>query len=715
MTPKLLLALWRERWAKPGVTMLQVPYIDGRVSQWGIRIAQQMRWSFPGIIIFIAFLTALFGVVLLPTSFSLNNQIVFATFLLTCALFIRPHAGVLPTLILIGLSLVASVRYLYWRFSATLGHDSDTIFVLSFILILAELYLCLQAVLSFIEVRWPIKRGQSNLRNDSNLWPSVDIFVLCSEQSLSMIESTVKAALALDWPKTKTKIFLLDNFEKSDIKNLADSMNVQYLSHSENVDGKLGYINAALMETKGDLVMVLESDHAQDKMVLQHTVGWFLRDAKLGLLLSPSHFLAPKPSKLTLNLFNSCDLDASFALMRRSMLLRLGDEKEHLVTSRERMDAEMRGLGYECAYVGLPRVASEESDASSMDMATLAPSSTPYFRVNQPILSSRLLSSRLRLSSFQVVLNFYQPLARLVFMLAPLPYLFSGVKIVQANLALFVAYIVPHLVHWYMAKGRLESKSRLTIWMDFRETVLAVYLTVLTAISLVKTEFYQFTIKISTTKEKGKPSFDWLTSLPFATIIFLNLMGLVIGLINFPLDRRQEWDAAFFYLIWAFCNLLILSAFAAVAEEVRHIRHYRRLQLSRSVMLKLPLGRSLSCVTENFPEESLTIRLPTPTQLVVGSHVYLSIFRGDREFGFPAQVDSNDNHQLCVHIHESAQADYLAFAEAVYSRGKNWPQWLPDRDADSPLPRWLYKMFDALRTIVVKLRASYKNKSNQKN
>ena len=715
MTPKLLLALWRERWAKPGVTRLQVPYIDGRVSQWGIKIAQQTRWSFPGIIIFVAFLAALFGAVLLPTSFSLNSQIIFSTFLLACALFIRPHAGVLPTLILIGLSLVASVRYLYWRFSATLGQDTDIIFVFSFILFLAELYLCLQAVLGFIEVRWPIKRGQSNLRNDSNYWPSVDVFILCAGQSFSVIESAIKTAQTLDWPQKKIKIFLLDDAAKDVVKNIADSMHVQYLSRSENSDGKLGDINAALIHAKGDLVMVLESDHAQDKMVLQNTVGWFLRDAKLGLLLSPCHFLASKPSKLTLNLFHACDLNTSFAMMRRSMLLKLGDEKDHLVTNRERMDTDMRGLGYECAYVGLPRVAGEESDASSMDMSRPAQSSTPYFRVNQPVLSSRLLSSRLRLSSLQVVLNFYQPVARLVFMLAPLPYLFSGVKIVQANLALFAAYAVPHLVHWYMAKSRLESKSRLTIWMNFREAVLAVYLSVLTTISLVKTEFNQFTTQIPVTKEKSKPPFDWLTALPFGIITFLNLMGVFIGLINFPLDRRQEWDAAFFYLFWAFCNLLTLSALAAVAEEARHIRHYRRLQLSRPVMLRLPLGRSLSCVTENFPEEFLEIRLPTPTHLTVGSHVHISIFRGDREFSFPAQVDANDNHKLCVRIHESAQADYLAFAEGVYSRGKNWPKWLPDRDADSPLPRWLYKLFDALRTVFVNLRANYKNKLNPKN
>jgi cellulose synthase (UDP-forming) len=714
MSPKLLLALWRERWGKPGVAAFQVPYIDSQVSEWGIRIARQIRWSLLGIIIFIVFLVGFFSVVLLPVTFSQSSQIVFSVFLICWALFLRRHAGVLPALILVSLSFVVSIRYLYWRFNETLGNEFDFAYIFGFTLCLAESYLCLQAVLNFVERRWPIKRAQSNLRNDSSLWPSVDIFVLCANESFLRIESLARAAIESDWPVRKVKIFLLDDNFRDDIKSFADSLGARYLIRSDKFDGKFGDINSALLDSKGDLIVILESGNAPDKTFLQSTVGWFLRDAKLGLLLSPGHFLAPKLSKRTLDLFDSCDLDSSFAMIRRSMLVKLGDGETQFLMDQETLAIDMQGLGYDCAYVGFPQIDVHVGDARSVSVAKEQLFTVPLFRVDQPALNSPLLTWRIRLSSLQTALNFYQPVPRLMFLLAPLPYLLGKMNIIQVDLGLLLAYSVPHVLHWYMATNRMNGKQRLTVWGDFRESLLAAYLALRTVISLIQTEIDQLQKLLIGKKEKKKPAFDWLISLPVGLVLFLNLVGLIIGTMNFPLTHQHEWTFAIFYLFWGIYNILVLAASVAVAEESRHIRYYRHLQLFRPAMIKLPLGRSLSCTVENFPEEVLMLKLPTPIVLKVGTTVYLSIFQGDHEYGFPVQVNESTDSLLHVRILDSVLADYLAFGQAVYSRGMNWPKWLPDRDADSPLPRWLYRFLELLRTAYVNIYVSCKNFLNQK-
>jgi cellulose synthase (UDP-forming) len=713
MSPKRLLALWRERWAKPDVAaVLQVPYIDGKVSQWGIKFAQEMRWSLVGILVFFVFLLAWFSVVLLPVSLSLNSQIAFSAFLLLSALFLRIHAGVLPTLILMGMSFVVSARYLYWRINATLEPDFDAAFGFGFALLLIELYFSLQALLGFIAGRWPIKRAQSNLRNDSNLWPSVDVFIICDEQPLSSIESAIKNVVSFDWPHRKIKTYLLDGVLREEIKNLADGSNSNYITRTDDFKGLLNGINAALLDSKSDFVVIIECDKVPGKEVLKSTIGWFLRDAKLGLLLSPKHFLSPEPSKLTYDLFHNCDLEGSFAMMRRSMLLRLGDEQSQLVTTPLRMDKDMRSLGYEIAYVGLPKSQVARHEKESVDVSQLSNSSALYFRVNQPVINSPLLAWRLRLASLQVALDFYQPVARFLFMAAPLPYLLGGVNIIQADIPLIAAYAIPHFIHWYIAKARQENTKRLTIWVDFKESLLAIYLTVLTSISFIKTELQQLKNNAELETGKNKPSFDWLILTPWMLITLLNLIGILIGLVNFPFDEQQDWPIACFYILWAAGNFLILSSIAAVAEEIKHIRHYSHLQMFRPVMLQLPLGRSLACVTENFPANILTMRVPTTTTLVAGSLVNFSLFKGNRELGLPGVVDSLSDGKLNIRIPESAQSDYVAFAELVYSRGKNWPKWLPGRDADSPLPRWLYKLLDAFQTAYKSWRKNYKKNSS---
>ncbi len=714
MNPNFLLALWRERWAKPSVTRLQVPYMDGPISQWGIRISQKINWSLPSIILYISIFTIFFLSVVVQTNFSLNNQITYSVFILVCALLVRPHAGVLPALILVGLSLIVSVRYFYWRFENTIGADEYIFFALGFILFLAELYLAFQAILSLIELRWPIKREQSNLRSDSNSWPNIDVFVFCANQDANVIESTLMMAKELDWPENKIKIILIDNSSESNNENIANKFNTQYFHCNEIIDVNLECMNQALIHTKGDFIFLLECNQPQDRMVLQRTVGWFLRNEKLGFLSSPNHFLAPKLSKQAFKIFTAIDLNSSIALMRRSMLLKIGDGIEKLLTTRERMFIDMQSLGYECSYMGHAHEAFPMHDEGLVDSVKKSHPSTHYFRVSHADLLSRLLSTRFELASLQIMLDFYRPLVFFILILGPLPYWFFNVKVIQGNLDIFGSVFLPHILHWYMAKGRMTGKRRVTLWIEFREAVLAIYLTFLTAISFIKTEFEQFAKHILKKENIKSQPFDWFIYFPFGIVISLTLTGLFTGIINFPLDRRYDWAINFFYLFWSLCSLLMLCALGAVAQETRHIRSFRRLQLSRVVMLELPLGRTLSCVTENFPEEPLMIQLPISINLVVGSTVNLSIFTGHREFGFSARVDSFSDKKLGARIHDSEHSDYLAFVEMVYSRGKNWPKWLPDRDADSPLPRWLYRAVDYTKQLFVNLRAKYKKILNLK-
>jgi len=42
-----------------------------------------------------------------------------------------------------------------------------------------------------------------------------------------------------------------------------------------------------------------------------------------------------------------------------------------------------------------------------------------------------------------------------------------------------------------------------------------------------------------------------------------------------------------------------------------------------------------------------------------------------------------------VGIDDCAHNDYRLFGVAALARGPDWPQWLPGRDADHPLPPWV--------------------------
>ena len=102
-------------------------------------------------------------------------------------------------------------------------------------------------------------------------------------------------------------------------------------------------------------------------------------------------------------------------------------------------------------------------------------------------------------------------------------------------------------------------------------------------------------------------------------------------------------------------------------------------------MVKLPNGRTIACDAEDFSEGGLAIKLPVEIPIDIESQVRISLFRGEREFTFPAVVVFNKGLVFRVRFENLSLTDYRAFVAATFSRGDAWQGWLPERDVDRPL------------------------------
>lgn len=697
MNPQRLLTLWRQRWGKSVGNALVTPYLEGQISLWGSRLTQGSAWSLP----FVVFLTSLSCILLfaflLSIRFTLNGQIVFSVSLVCASLYARRYAGRFVTLVLMGLAFIVSARYLYWRFSATLAQDINSDFVLGFSLCIAEVHLWLLMILNSLQAIWPLKQTHIALPSESAWWPTVDIFIPCQGQPACAIKSAATAALALDWPKNKLKIYILDDSPRDDIKALADSLGSTYLAHPGNSDGKAGNINQALPKTEGELVAIFDCDRTPGNDFLRTTVGWFVQDAKLGMLQTPQHFLAPAPAECSLEILNGFDSAGSCAVLRRSMLVEVGGVGVEPVTRRAHTALKLQARGYGTAYVGLAERASQPVEKLTMSIERQAQFSQQAFRVDQPF-GDKSLRWKQRLASLKAMLEFYYPVPRLIFFSAPLVYLLLDVGIIQSSAELFIAYALPHLVHGQIARERMQEEHRFTLWTDVRELLLAWYLLLLTTMTLIRTELARCKNPFKFGKAQRHAALDWKLTLPYVILFALNLTGLIVGIarLRLPITPEQE-IVVLLFLLWVVYNQAILSATLAVAEESREIRRYTRLQSRLPAMIRLPSGRTVSCMTENFPETSLALKLPTPMAIENGLTVDISIFHDNHEFSFPARVVLDQDWVLRASIDGPAQNVYRALGVAAYSRGQDWPKWLPSGDADHPVPRWINKTLFVMR------------------
>jgi cellulose synthase (UDP-forming) len=357
------------------------------------------------------------------------------------------------------------------------------------------------------------------------------------------------------------------------------------------------------------------------------------------------------------------------------MLLEAGGICTAPVTAQTHTALTLQALGYSHAYIGF--------------------TATEAFRVDLPFAGKTLLW-KLRLLALHARLQRYDAMAHLIFLMAPVVYLLAELRFIQAPIELWAAYALPHLFQHRLAQARMQGNTRFTTWIAVREALLAGYMLVRTALSVIRTElvFYKDRLQ-GALPEKATP-FGWRITLPCITVLALNLAGLMVGSARLPVLSPPLQALAVLCLLWSAYNLMLLAAQLAVAEEARHIQRHTRLQLRVPAMLKLPSGRSIFCATENFPEAALELKLPTPVAMALDGPINLSIFYGDREFLFPICVESQHAMILRVTIKDAAQPDYRTLGIAVRSRGENWPQWLPDRDADHPLPRWLSQRLVAM-------------------
>ena len=81
--------------------------------------------------------------------------------------------------------------------------------------------------------------------------------------------------------------------------------------------------------------------------------------------------------------------------------------------------------------------------------------------------------------------------------------------------------------------------------------------------------------------------------------------------------------------------------------------------------------------------------------------VNISVFHNNHEFSFPARVALETDLVLRAQIDGPAQNVYRSLAVAAYSRGQDWPKWLPAHDVDHPLPKWLQQAFAVLHQLTL--------------
>jgi cellulose synthase (UDP-forming) len=124
------------------------------------------------------------------------------------------------------INLIFGAWYLQWR----IFHSLDFQFLwLSIPLLGAEIYSYIGGAMFTIGLWRPLERQVKSLQYLNPPlpvaeWPTVDVFITCYNEPPEMVEATARAALALDYPPTKLRVYILDDGNALQIRTLAQKL-----------------------------------------------------------------------------------------------------------------------------------------------------------------------------------------------------------------------------------------------------------------------------------------------------------------------------------------------------------------------------------------------------------------------------------------------------------------------------------------------------------
>jgi cellulose synthase (UDP-forming) len=194
---------------------------------------------------------------------------------------------------------------------------------------------------------------------------AVDVLIPVYDEPVDVVEPTVAAASVLSG--ADVRVWLLDDGKRPELKRLAGSFGVGYITRQENIGAKAGNLNNALRHTSAPCVAVLDCDHVPRPQFLARTLG-HLEDFEVAFVQTPQYYANADTGPIAAaaasqqNLFfgpiarGKDGLDAIFCcgtnvVFRRSALEEIGGFPEDSVTEDFELSVRLHEAGWRSVYV----------------------------------------------------------------------------------------------------------------------------------------------------------------------------------------------------------------------------------------------------------------------------------------------------------------------------------------------------------------------------
>lgn len=560
---------------------------------------------------------------------------------------------------------------------------------------------------------------------------AVDVFVPTINEPAELVRRTLLAAVRMDYPH---QTWLLDDGNRPEMRALADELGCRYLARSENTDAKAGNLNNALRHARGEFVAFFDADHAPRRDFLTRTLGYF-RDADTAFVQTPQDFFnldsyehrqADKGRRVWMeqsffwriiqrgkDFWNAAFFCGSCAVMRRSALdgiggVAIGSVTEDLLTS-----LRLHKKGWRSVY-----------HAESLAFGVAPAGAAQYLKQrlrwaqgamqvwrSEGVLFARGLTGPQRLCYLATVCAYLDGWQKLVFYLAPVFVLLTGIMpLTELDAGFFVRFVPYYLLTFLVFEEMGRGYGRALLIEQYNMARFAAFL-------MASFGYFRKKVRFAVTdKALGADKRSLLPLAPQLAVFGLNFLAVPAALAIHARVPVLPDAALAANIVWALVN----SGLAAIL--LRFHRGRSRFQ-RREYRFPVPLPARLTTAGEpaafgtiddisgegfSFygrvgdvlrPGGALRVDIFMPTTVLAVEATVRSLRHGGTEDARYVKAvgcsfswrDRDEQDQLTVFLYGSdAQWKINRFDERAPTPLQRLLRWLSGRPPEKPaaVPRW---------------------------
>ncbi|MDE6904283.1 MAG: glycosyltransferase [Lachnospiraceae bacterium] len=549
-----------------------------------------------------------------------------------------------------------TVVYLLWRTFRTVPlHEGIVSAVAGISLLVVEIFGMFEAFVHYFNMHKIENHEIPEVPLEE--YPDIDVFIATYNEPPELLYKTVNGCVHMEYPdKNKVHIYICDDGNRSEMKELAQKMGVGYLNREDHKGAKAGNLNHAMSVTSSPLIATFDADMIPRREFLMVTAAYFVDQEiknreleekdriKIGFIQTPQSFYNPdlfqfnlfsestipneqdyfyKDVQVSRNKSNSVIYGGSNTLISREALNDVGGFYTKSITEDFATGMLIQGKGYKCLAINHVLA----SGLSPTDLKSLINQRVRWGRGciqtgrKMHLIFNRKLKFKQKINYLASVWYWYASWKRLIYIMSPILFAAFGVMVVKCTLMEVLIFWLPMYISSNISLKMMSRNIRTTKWTNLYETIIFPFMLIPTLLETFCISMKKFKV---TKKERKQEERNWPYAIPHAILVVLSVIGIVNCISWTFATGRIDYIVILF---WLFLNLynIVMSLFFILGRKT--VRNAERQKVSIPCVVKTRF-EEMEGVTEDISESGTSIYLNVPCDIEEDEPVTLTLDDG---------------------------------------------------------------------------------------